>query len=305
MSCAELPTNRFTHLLRRDMENGPRVQKSVQPSSNQLDSQPMSSPTNESDYRIAHTQLTQLTTLRSHARSDNKYRGVGICGSSFVFCVLNPLLRVCRLLSMTETEEKKRRNKGRNQRAHEETQISRPSLGLPAPSSVRTSPPTVEFDSSLAIKLLRKWSWDSLIAAEEQDLALSDHVDEIRLLDRLKANHAHASSSIAKLASVGNAVRNVGSVRRDSLNYLGTPSCPRIIRAQVSCVPGKQGSRTAVPISMTFLLPHKVMAYLKHEARPRFHDMMFIGSTILPPSLHSGTRSSPGRTFASSDILCA
>ena len=178
MSCAELPTNRFTHRLRRDIEKSPRIQKSVQPSSNQLDSQPMNSPTNESDYRIAHTQLTQLTTLRSHARSDNKYRGVGICGSSFVFCVLNPLLRVCRLLSMTETPAK-RRNKGRNQRAHEETQISRPSSGLPAPSSVRTSPPTVELDSSLAIELLRKWSWDSLIAAEVQDLALSDHVDEI------------------------------------------------------------------------------------------------------------------------------
>ena len=79
---------------------------------------------------------------------------------------------------MTEPPAK-RRNKGRNQRAHEETQISRPSSGLPAPSSVRTSPPTVELDSSLVIKLLRKWSWDSLIAAEVQDLALSDLVDEI------------------------------------------------------------------------------------------------------------------------------
>ena len=138
-----------------------------------------------------------------------------------------------------------------------------------------------------------------------QDLARTDHVDEVRLLDRLKANHAHASSSIAKLASVAMRFATLAVSKGDSLNYLGTPSCLRIIRAQVSCVPGKQGSRTAVPISMPFLLPHFVMACLYHEARPRFDDMMFNGSTILPPSLHSGTRSSPGRTLASSDILCA
>ena len=168
----------------------------------------------------------------------------------------------------------KKRNRGRLQRARDNEETP-PELA-PASSSQDIAG-GANWDSENAIKLLKQWAWGELSAVQVQDMAMAQHNDEIRLLDRVGANHSFATTSIKALSMLGNSGRIHGNIKRYLLTLLGPPRCPCIVRAPVVCITGKPCENATTSIDMPFLLPHHTLSYWYENARDRFDEFMFGG----------------------------
>ena len=192
------------------------------------------------------------------------------------------------LMAEAPSRGSKRRHDGRQARAG----------SLASASSVAGPPGHPEsldlgtFDSSLALKLLKDWSWGRLSSKQVQEFAACSHKAEIAMLNRLNLSHEYASKSVGKLASLGDSGRHPGNTHRDLLAFLGEPRAPSPHCTRAPCKPGKRSSLTdeITSVNIPFMLPHEALAYLFQACRSRFDTLFLVTHTILMSSRLFGKR---------------
>ena len=171
----------------------------------------------------------------------------------------------------------KKRNLGRQQKAMGSTEI---------PPEEPREQAAHDWDSDLAIDLLKQWAW-YLSSSQVQHLSADSYNDQLKILKKAGVSTEYASKTLKQLAELGNHGKNGGSVKRDLLAFLGDPVCARPVYDTVPCLTGKlvENRDEVADVSMPFLAPHYVLSHLFHNCRARF-DSLLLGedadATTLP-----------------------
>ena len=102
--------------------------------------------------------------------------------------------------------------------------------------------PKADFDSKLALHLLREWAWGQISAAELQRLAAKAYEDQKNLVALVRAqlnidvSDDLCSKTLRALANLGSNGVHSNNCQRDLKAFLGAPSTPQPLKTQINVV---------------------------------------------------------------------
>ena len=143
-----------------------------------------------------------------------------------------------------------------------------------------------EFDSELALHLLREWSWGKISAPEIQRIASTAFKDQVELAKKLKGTCDDCSKSLARLARLGSNGNHPGNAHRELLTWLGEPVSTKPLSVEISVVVQKFKNNRKLKIGLGnnlsirkvpihFMLPHMVFHNLFNNFNDKFKEFMF------------------------------
>ena len=142
----------------------------------------------------------------------------------------------------------------------------------------------LNFDSKLAIGLLKEWTLGHISAANLQRHAQQALDDQIELLDRLKISRDNVSQTLKKFASFGCNGTYPGKCHSELIAFLGEPDLPACYQQKVPMQVHKGNITSLKPDAiLPIALPHEIFSHLYHNDKALFEDL-FLGDVKTPDS---------------------
>ena len=135
----------------------------------------------------------------------------------------------------------------------------------------------LNFDSKLAIGLLKEWTLGHISAANLQRHAQQALDDQIELLDRLKISRDNVSQTLKKFASFGCNGTYPGKCHSELIAFLGEPDLPACYQQKVPMQVHKGNITSLKPDAiLPIALPHEIFSHLYHNDKALFEEL-FLG----------------------------